>query len=399
MPLDVARGPGSRTLSRGRADSPLSWSPRQPLLPTLNPVVESAIFHGLPGGAPPPHEEAPWTEAVDELIAHRLGGVALAAAEAHAVQLPPAVGQRLRAGQLAAAVHTMAMEAASARAILALTDAGIPTVVSKGPGIAALCPVPGERTYQDIDVLVAPGDFPRAERLLRDAGFDESVRMQPREWFHRRCREAINLVHDDGAALDLHHTVPPWYWGQRIDFASILAHASEQRLGGAKAHIADPVHNLLVSALHVVSDHGRPGHSLRVWRDVAVLANHCDPNEAAAEARRVRLDWWLAFILRELPEAVQPRPLLEALAGAKPQAADRFRLWHLLPPAVGSRHQVGVVFRLPVPNGIAFLAGTAYPSRDAIALRLGRPASAPQWWGLAAQRFVTSAREGAGGHR
>ena len=66
---------------------------------------------------------------------------------------------------------------------------------------------------------------------------------------------------------------------------------------------------------------------------------------------------------------------------------DRLRLRGLLPPGIGSRHQVGLVFRLPIPNSVAFLAGYLGPSRSFLRERYGAPWAYGRWWGDAFARL------------
>jgi hypothetical protein len=62
--------------------------------------------------------------------------------------------------------------------------------------------------------------------------------------------------------------------------------------------------------------------------------------------------------------SIRPRPLMDRLGTPQPPPGDAFRLRRLLPPALGSRHQIAQVFRLPAPNAMAFLAGYVVPSRE-----------------------------------
>ena len=57
-------------------------------------------------------------------------------------------------------------------AIDALTEAGIPVILMKGPALArTVYPDPALRLSSDIDLLVKPKDIPRAERVLEGLGY------------------------------------------------------------------------------------------------------------------------------------------------------------------------------------------------------------------------------------
>ena len=142
----------------------------------------------------------------------------------------------------------------------------------------------------------------------------------------------------------------------------------------------------------MIADRDGAGQTLRTWRDVVTLSAASEPDAVATEARRVGLDWWLRFVLAELPPYARSRPLLASLGPVDPSVTDRGRLRALLPPGVGSRHHVGQMFRLPAANAAAFAVGEAFPSREVIRAKLGAGASVLSWWGASARRFRTQER-------
>lgn len=366
---------------------PGHWAPPQPLLPPLGPVASSVLWHGMAAAPPVPDDRAAWAGEADILVEHGLSALAIKAATAGGVELPAAVKEQLVARQRLDALVTMSVEAFGPDVVQDLERAGIPSVVTKGPAVAQAYPTRGDRPYVDLDVVVAPGDFAPAMNLLRKAGFNQTVGLQARDYFDRYCLEAVNLFRSDGAAIDLHHHIPPWVWGRHLDFARLHRRSVPMRLRRSDIRVAHPVHSLLICALHIVSDKKHPGQSLRVWRDVATLAGRNDPSDTADEARRCRLDWWLRFILAELPPFAQPGDLLTLLRGAEPTPADRLRLRYLLPPGLGARHHLGQAFRVPVPSAIAFLFGEAFPSRTSIERKLGPGGTYLDWWRATHTRF------------
>jgi Uncharacterised nucleotidyltransferase len=107
---------------------------------------------------------------------------------------------------LGLAARTLALDLATGEVIRAFDAAGLDCMVLKGPAMARrlYADAPGGRNYGDIDLLVAPGDFDAAGRVLASLGFSdrltgirasEAARLQGRPW------------HRDGAAyvaVDLH---------------------------------------------------------------------------------------------------------------------------------------------------------------------------------------------------
>jgi hypothetical protein len=71
---------------------------------------------------------------------------------------------------------TLLLDAAAVEAIAALRNEGIPAILLKGPVTAQwLYSGQARRNYTDVDLLVAPGEFPRALRTLGDIGYRNYV--------------------------------------------------------------------------------------------------------------------------------------------------------------------------------------------------------------------------------
>ena len=83
------------------------------------------------------------------------------------------------------------------RVLALLESAGVPVVVLKGAAAAMYYPHPENRCMGDIDLLVPPEDFPRAYKLLADAGYRSEH--TPEE--HRRH---IIFFSADGIEIELH---------------------------------------------------------------------------------------------------------------------------------------------------------------------------------------------------
>lgn len=354
-------------------------SARPPLFPPIREAATAALFSGIQGAPQAPIEPDAWRLDLPVIVDHRLAGLALAATETAGVDLDAETLSSLRQAHARQSARSLLVEARAVEVAKALEERGIPQVVTKGPGIARAYPDTSMRPFGDIDLLVPPQRFGAGLTALSELGFREAG-PEPRRYFNRVCREAINLKREDGASIDLHHHIPPWVWGARMGFADVLARSEELAVPTGTLRIAGPVHNLMIAGLHVISDRGRPGHSLIVWRDIVALSHACEPESVVREARSCRLDALLAFVLRELPSFAQPRGLLDRLGPARPSSADAFRLRMLLPPGIGSRHQISQAIRLPVVNGLAFMAGYLLPSQAFLRSRFGSRWSYVKWW-------------------
>jgi glycosyltransferase involved in cell wall biosynthesis len=388
----IAAAPPARLTSAATVTGPVPMETATTstrLFPTIGPVTAGVLFHGIEGAPRLPHDAAAWDEELPLLLGHRLTGLASAAASSEGVLLPEDVRAQLHASHLRTTARALAVESTAIDVLRTLEGRRIPYVVTKGPGIARAYPDPALRPYGDLDVLVAPERFNDALDAIVRTGFTAYFEGgEPRSYFDRHCREGVNLIREDGGSIDLHHVIPPWVWGERLPFGRLLDRSNEIEIAGGKARVLAPEHNLLVACLHVVSDRGvRPGYKLMTWRDVVTLSEVCDPAVVVFEARRAHLDWYVSSILRELPPSVQPTSLLGKLGPGSPSRGDAFRLHRLLPPAVGSKHQIAQAFRLPLPNACAFLAGYAFPSRRFLRKRYVDGGGYVRWWREATDRL------------
>jgi hypothetical protein len=375
-------------ITRAATGAPRRWNPDHPLRPPDQAVLRGALFIGLldpPRGEPLEH----WVDVVDDACRLGLAPHLRRLASDVGVQLPASADAQLRMVELNGVARSLRADASVPALERVLAGCDVRGVITKGRAIAAMDPVdPGLRTYADVDVLVTPSSFERALGALRAAGFRDVSDVQLRRSYDRRCREAVNLVHPRDGSVDLHHHVPPWIWGQRLDFASLWNAGTPLT---SHLRTASPAHNALVSALHIVSDHDRAGQSLRVWRDLAVTACAAGP-ELLTTAREVRLDWWLLALLDQLPPAARPVWVDDAECDA-PSLSDRTRIRLLLPPSIGSRNSgVARLLRLPPTSIPVYVASYMAPSRAARERKLGDDLGYRAWWSATAQQVRADAR-------
>ena len=378
--------PGPERTPLHRLAEELDRMSRTPLFPEIGPATAAALFQGVPGAPAVPTDPQVWEEELPAIVFDRLAGLALTAASNGNVSLPAASFDRLRQESAHRSASVLMVEERAIAVTDALRTNGIPLVITKGPGIARAYPDRSLRPFSDIDILVPQPRFNEAAAIMLSLGFHEAG-PQPRPYFNHSCREAVNLKREDGASIDLHHHIPPWVWGGRIDFANIVEASESHQVVGGELPVASTEHNLLIAALHVISDKGRPGRTLMVWRDLIALSAACDVEVAVREARRSRLDWLVSYVLQELPDFAAPRELIDGLGQIAPSRRDARRMQLLLPPGIGSRHQISQAFRLPLPQALAFLAGYVFPSRTFLRSRFGRDWSYVSWWDEAFIRF------------
>lgn len=340
----------------------MTGGPVSTIFPDLTPGLRRLAFGDLAeerDATPVPvgHEE------VMTLVRHRLAAVASRNARHVAVDLEAEELALLEHFAFEGTRRSLAVLHASRDALDLLAGEAIPFVISKGPGIAVQIGQRAERGFTDVDVLVTPGDFRRSMAALDRLGYGERPdSRQPWGYFDRHCREAVNLESAGGGRIDLHHRIPPWLWTRRFDVRALIARRRTCDIGGLVLPVLRPVDNLMVSVLHVVTDRNDPGATLMPWRDLLLLAAAVDPDEALSTAERYGLSDWLGWVVRQIPEDLQPRPLVAQLP-SRPPARHRRRFDHVVRPGSESFRLTQYAFRLPLPNACAFAAGMAVPSR------------------------------------
>jgi Uncharacterised nucleotidyltransferase len=147
-----------------------------------------------------------------------------------------------------AAVLGLAIDRATAEAVVALRDAGIRAILLKGPSFDAwLYDRDEPRKYVDIDLLVAGADEQRAERVLEALGYRQRAGREPetvvehaKVWV--RSRDAMNV--------DLHRTligvnpkgIDPW--------EVLAADTDSMQVGGTAVEILSEPARAFHVALH-----------------------------------------------------------------------------------------------------------------------------------------------------
>jgi hypothetical protein len=189
------------------------------------------------------------------------------------------------------AAQELANEAAVSKAVASLGAAGIPSILLKGPSFATWLYPEGGRTSVDVDLLVPPEGFDRAEALLSRRGFvhdplDDLEGDKPwhaHAWYRER----------DGANIDLHRTL----LGLRkapADVWKVLASRTVMlSLGDRDVRALDEPARCLHVALHVAQG----GTSTDKARRDLVRALAVAPPSAWAEAAELAesLDGLAAF--------------------------------------------------------------------------------------------------------
>jgi hypothetical protein len=170
---------------------------------------------------------------------------------------------------------TLALDAVAVEVVAALDADDIPNLLVKGPAIGRwLYDAPGERPYDDIDLLVREPDLARAEQILQRLGF----RFVHDDWHGRVwLRGPVNL--------DLHRRLAGVAADPAKVFDRLYADSEPLSLGRGSVHVPSAEARALHLGLHA-AQHGpgltSPLEDLRrglerlpdsVWVDAAGFAS------------------------------------------------------------------------------------------------------------------------------
>jgi hypothetical protein len=167
--------------------------------------------------------------------------------------VPRALADAVRAAHGRAARRALALAGELARLLRRLEDEGVPALAYKGPALAVQAY--GDlslRSPSDLDLLVTPGDAPRALAVLADAGYRAGYAPTPAQ---DRCFRATDgdypLVHGETEALvELHCRASSRRFGVRLETAELATRAVAVPLGGATVAAPAPDDLLLALLVH-----------------------------------------------------------------------------------------------------------------------------------------------------
>jgi hypothetical protein len=176
-------------------------------------------------------------------------------------------------------------------------EAGLSWVAMKGPVVAALLyPGVGERTYNDLDLLVDRRDFPKAMRILEDLGYTHDI--------HNWALAEEMLAGQVGLATATMHIDLHWHLHyseqDRKPFAfpieAMIERGRRVPISGVSTPTLDAVDTLLTLAFHAARS---DGHRLMWFKDVerAVVVDQPDFDDVVRRARADRCGGPVGLIL------------------------------------------------------------------------------------------------------
>jgi hypothetical protein len=217
----------------------------------------------------------------------------------------------------------LALDAASVEIVTALREAGIRSLLFKGPVLAAWLYKPGERIYGDIDLLVSPTDFSRAGDILARLGFSAPLAgTRPGE-----LEDHEQLWLRPPLRVDLHCSVSGIGAEAALTWPTLSRHTDWISIGPTRLETPTRPTQAFLAALHAAY----PGGVEKPLEDLRRMIDNTDDAlwMKAAELAR-ELDAQGSFIIG-LDRVSEGRPLVDRL-GLERAASAEVHLAATVPP-------------------------------------------------------------------
>jgi hypothetical protein len=235
-------------------------------------------------------DEDTWPEFKSRLVAERLTGLAVAAAEKGKLVVSDGEFTELSDAHREVMLWALDLERTLIELADAFDDTGIEFVVLKGPALAhSSYPDPSWRPFMDIDLLVRTRDWRRSCALLAELGLRRRL-VEPRPGFDERFGKAACHINDKNQEIDLHRTLVLGPFGLWMEPDELFDRTSGFELGNHILRRFDDTALLAHACVH--ASLGMRESLLVSFRDVA----------QASESSSVRweslLDWAARWRLR-----------------------------------------------------------------------------------------------------
>lgn len=208
-----------------------------------------------------------WQPLMTLVKAQRISGFLLQAADIGRMAVTEDQFEDVAAAHLESMSVAVKLERALIETTGALEKAGIPSRVLKGPAIAHLVySDPSLRSFHDIDLLVASGDFERSIEVLGSVGCRRLHRRLGQR-FDEQFAKGATLATDDGCEVDLHRTFVAGRFGLGIQLTDLFRTSSPFTIGGRTLAALGPEERFLHACYQAAV--GDPVPRLVSLRDIA----------------------------------------------------------------------------------------------------------------------------------
>jgi hypothetical protein len=178
--------------------------------------------------------------------------------------IPAKIISTLQAWHLESTRHNLALLMALSKVLDYLKEGGVTAVPFKGPTTAMMAY--GDlslRTCGDIDILVTPGDYPKAISILQSHGYSVNARYE--------SAMQSTLGHEESTiSIDMHWGIPP----REIDLNVGLLRKSlrDFDLAGKTVQTFTDTDMFLIHCINATKEYWRP--NLRQFYDIKMFVEH-----------------------------------------------------------------------------------------------------------------------------
>jgi putative nucleotidyltransferase-like protein len=187
----------------------------------------------------------------------------------------------------------LVLDAAALELTGTLNEAGVETILLKGPSISRWVYWEDDfRPYSDLDLLVAPGDLRGSLRVLTGLGFER---------VHSDAHAELLLRRSDQVMVDLHRLIVGVGLRPEDAWAELTSETEPFALQGGEVVALSPAGRAFHVVLHAAQHGARDAKPLRDLAQGLERLPQATWEEAAALARRLRAEAAFLTGLRLLP--------------------------------------------------------------------------------------------------
>lgn len=218
--------------------------------------------------------------------------------------------------------------------VKALETTQIPILLLKGAHLIQTLYPWGVRFVSDIDMLIKPEDFQKADKLIREQGYRPWLEKFPL-WIHQHFSKKLTYTKDSPSniPLDLHFSLGPYPYLGRIEIHSIWSKAQKIKLGNTQAFVLCSEHLLIHLCLHFFQ-HNLEKETVSGY-DAAMLIKHEGDkfpwNDFLIEVKKAEVQKPIYLALKTILDNFQviiPDDILEQIAALPSSKKEKLIFQH-----------------------------------------------------------------------
>jgi len=343
----------------------------------MNGVASAVAAYGVPSRLELPREElgdAAFAQVLAECVSNRLLGLLGSAVGAGGFPVTEEQRADLEVTLVSWSIHGLRVEQALLQAVDALSVAGVPTRVIKGPALSrTVYPEPEQRVFGDVDFLVPSGRVHDAVRALESALDAERAQPELRPGFDERFGKEVLLRYGNSLELDLHRVFVDGAFGLTIVTEDLFAPPYRFPLAGYELSTLPMPQRLLGSCYHAALGDWPP--RLVALRDVVQLVLREQPNllDVLMMARAWRCEVVVARSITtawDTLEIIETPPIVTWARQFEPDRLGKFLLSsHEGAGRSFTRHLAALLVLPGFADRCAYARAIAFPQRSYLQAR------------------------------